>query len=141
MPKTYFWLLFAVVAWAATFFLVPVRKSRGLLSVGFWGGLVLTVILQLVFEYWMGLYRFHFMLWPILGFSLMLPFMWFAETVLFVNYWPKTNTSKIIYVLAFSTDILQCPHFIPSTLSTTVDIFYSPPLLIRHTFWMPTYRG
>lgn len=102
MPKSYYWLLFAVIVWAATFLLAPVRKTRGLLSVGFWGGLVLTVILQLVFEYWLGLYRFHFMLWPILGFPLMLPFMWFAETVLFANYWPKTNTSKIIYVLAFA---------------------------------------
>lgn len=112
MPKSYYWLLFAVIAWAATFLLVPGRKIRGLLSVGFWGGFVLTVILQLVFEYWLGLYRFNYMLWPIWGFPLMLPFMWFAETIILVNFWPGKTTSRIIYVLGFAAGATLINYFL-----------------------------
>lgn len=101
MPKSYYWLIITAVAWIVTYFLVPREKLKRLFTVGFWGGLVLTVIIQYIAVDLLGLWKFNFMLVPILGFPLFLPLIWFAETILFVNYLPETTTGKAISIVAF----------------------------------------
>lgn len=137
MPKSYYWLLLAALAWAVTFLLVPREKIKRLLSIGFWGGLVLTIIIQVVSVYWLGLYKFNFMQFPILGFPLFLPFIWFAETIIFMNFFPESTGKRAVYIIAFSAGVTLINWFLLSYgLQTLIrwNLFYTFLLaLVTHT--------
>lgn len=112
MPKTYFWLLFAAIAWVVTYLLVPREKIRRLIGIGFWGGLVLTVVIQVLAIAVLGLWKFNYMLLPILGFPLFLLLMWFAETILFVNFLPEGTNARIVYITAFAASNTLIGYYI-----------------------------
>ena len=137
MPKIYYWLLMAVIAWAAVLVLVPWPKIRKLLGVGFWGGLVLTIVIQAAAVYFLGLWKFNYMLIPTLGFPVFLPFMWFAETIIFINFLPEERNNRIVYITAISAATTLLGYFILTAgLQTYIrwNLFYNFILsLVSHS--------
>lgn len=96
------WIIFVVTIWVITFGLVKGNRIKELASVAIWGGVALTIFVQIMGIHIFNLWKFRYDYFTVLGIPLSLVVAWAAEVILFANFFPSRPIWQGIYIFTFA---------------------------------------
>lgn len=132
------WTIFAGTIWVITFALVRGHRIKELAGVALWGGIILTIFVQILGVHFLNWWEFRYDYFTVIGIPFSLVAAWTAEVILFANYMPERPSWQALYILSFAfATMLTNVYFVIAGLQilTRWNLFYTFLLALAiHSF-------
>lgn len=132
------WIFLAGAAWIVTIVVVRVQRIKELSGVALWGGIILTIFVQILGVHIFNWWEFRYDYFTIIGIPFSLVAAWTAEVILFANYMPERPSWQALYILSFAfATTMTNVYFVINGLQilTRWNLFYTFLLaLVIHSF-------